>query len=564
MLRVVEAGHSGAVSVTTRQKLAPEWGRVISSPYEAYLDAHPECEIAEVMFPQACWASFLDAGRMLDEDFFSADSLLRLLVNGTENAYLRLVLSNVENYAQFRKQFAAMFYELDAEEPVFATMARARRELLTQIADETLALECCLVSKRHEPAKQLAYLNGGTEAEKLEILSIVAKEPELLPQAVKVWPQLGDYARYYELRLDDAKLAARLSAYFAAYRRQKLANTVTPEFTQEVDAWARERLPNKFPARGKALESLAREDAKLFWLDSLGCEYLPFLQRQAERHGLKMQVELGACNLPSTTAENRFFYEDWQGPKEASKALDDIKHGKTGIPAGCNMREAPYHLPAELDALENVCAAIARELKTGKYGCIILTSDHGSSRLAVIVENEISWEMGEKGSHNGRVCECGPDDGEMRQFFLQDDACRYNVIPNYARFKGSRAASVETHGGGALEEFIVPVIAFVLRREAVHASLLKPTVFIPCRKQRKIKLRFRASAPLAEPMLLVEGSRHACHATEQDGIYAAEITAPGKPGKYLAQILDGDASLAEEQFEIQKRGMQAQGDDFFG
>ena len=43
----------------------------------------------------------------------------------------------------------------------------------------------------------------------------------------------------------------------------------------------------------------------------------------------------------------------------------------------------------------------------------------------------------------------------------------YIVLSDYSRFRGSRAANVEAHGGASLEEIVVPVITLTLKKQSV-------------------------------------------------------------------------------------------------
>jgi hypothetical protein len=43
----------------------------------------------------------------------------------------------------------------------------------------------------------------------------------------------------------------------------------------------------------------------------------------------------------------------------------------------------------------------------------------------------------------------------------------YLVLTDYGRFKGSRAANVEVHGGASLEEVLVPIVTLKLKKQDV-------------------------------------------------------------------------------------------------
>src|SRR5699024_6206262 len=47
-------------------------------------------------------------------------------------------------------------------------------------------------------------------------------------------------------------------------------------------------------------------------------------------------------------------------------------------------------------------------------------------------------------------------------FAINEEDRGYIVLADYGRFKGSRAANVEVHGGASLEEVIVPIITLSL------------------------------------------------------------------------------------------------------
>ena len=89
---------------------------------------------------------------------------------------------------------------------------------------------------------------------------------------------------------------------------------------------------------------------------------------------------------------------------------------------------------------------------------IILTSDHGSSRLAVIYGRENKYKMNSAGEHSGRCCPVNEMD-EKPNCAAEENG--YWVMADYDRFAGGRLASAEVHGGATLEEILVPVIEFL-------------------------------------------------------------------------------------------------------
>ena len=91
---------------------------------------------------------------------------------------------------------------------------------------------------------------------------------------------------------------------------------------------------------------------------------------------------------------------------------------------------------------------------------IILTSDHGASRLAVMYGREKTHKMKSAGEHGGR---CYPINKIDTKPSCATEENGYWVLANYERFAGGRRNSVEVHGGATLEETLIPVIEFVRR-----------------------------------------------------------------------------------------------------
>ena len=93
---------------------------------------------------------------------------------------------------------------------------------------------------------------------------------------------------------------------------------------------------------------------------------------------------------------------------------------------------------------------------------VILTSDHGASRLAVIFGRDSNFKLNSVGEHSGRCCLINEID-EKPDFATEENG--YWVSANYCRFQGGRLSSVEVHGGATLEEVLVPVVEFTLQKK---------------------------------------------------------------------------------------------------
>jgi len=121
----------------------------------------------------------------------------------------------------------------------------------------------------------------------------------------------------------------------------------------------------------------------------------------------------------------------------------------------------PIHLAKELDIISGVIEKAATKLALRQYKRFLIVSDHGASRLAVLRRKEEQYETDTKGEHSGRCCKLfEPYD---LPFAAEENG--YLVLADYGRFKGSRAANVEVHGGASLEEVVVPIIELTTERQ---------------------------------------------------------------------------------------------------
>ena len=73
--------------------------------------------------------------------------------------------------------------------------------------------------------------------------------------------------------------------------------------------------------------------------------------------------------------------------KKKNEELDDVKHNEAG---GYNFdnNDLPIHLAKELDIIAKVVDKAATELALRHYKRVLIVSDHGASRLAVLRRKE--------------------------------------------------------------------------------------------------------------------------------------------------------------------------------
>ena len=170
--------------------------------------------------------------------------------------------------------------------------------------------------------------------------------------------------------------------------------------------------------------------------------------------------------------------------------------------------------------------------------------------------------MAEKGQHSGRCCP--KSDVDEKPDFAAD-AGDFWALANYDRFKGSRKANVEVHGGATLEELCVPVIEFSYlaeKPEIVLMSVDKPDAaineipIVEVSFRKKAALKIFSTVSLQNVGIIVSGTYYP--ATELgNNYYRVDMLELKKQDTYYADVCTGDNVIAEKlPFIIKKEGQQ--------
>lgn len=420
----------------------------------------------DMLFKEHGFTDFQDAdfyGLLYGEEYNSWLFYIYLVMNvkAYEGKYLGYVLIKSKDLDSFKKGILCDIIGVSHTNAEYQEFYKERKRLLSRYPEAEIAP---FVNENRVNVSESVYkLTDNTMVEKQEIIIWVANNgiPENLGN---LYPDLAAYINRYPFNgngLNDA-FAARITKYFEKYKELKLRNRLNDDFLKEVDKLALERIYNRLPKRDELVKEKNDGSTQLFWIDALGVEYLGYIVELARRRGLKVSIEIGRAELPTITCENKAFFNNWpedlRHPKE--EELDEIKHKEKGGYYYSTQNPYPIHLAKELEIIEKAVNDIATTLGLRKYDSVVIASDHGASRLAVLRHKEEKYETDTQGRHSGRCCKFFP--GCNLPFAIDEEDRGYIVLADYGRFKGSRAANVEVHGGASLEEVIVPVITFSL------------------------------------------------------------------------------------------------------
>lgn len=384
---------------------------------------------------------------------------LKQNVDSIRNAYLQYVLSVTDCYEKLKDNILTEIIRIPRKDKRFRTYYDDRKRLIRDFPETDIAI--FIHENRIDPQESIYRFTDNTQREREEIINWVSVYG-YVSEIEYVYPALNQYLGDYIF--DCGKLSDELTSYFKDYKMQKITNCIYPEFLERVNANAKSLPYTHLETRDSAILRIEdKKSAFLYWIDALGVEYLAYITALVRKKGLSMHVDIAYSELPTITSINRGFYENWPGAKKEKESdLDDIKHKEKGGFVFDEAHQAPVHLASELKVIERAIDRAATELAMHNCRSFVIASDHGASRLAVIRRQEEKYETDTKGEHSGRCCKEFPD--ADLPYAVKENG--YYVLADYGRFKKSRAANVEVHGGASLEEVLVPVITLTLRKQS--------------------------------------------------------------------------------------------------
>lgn len=468
-----------------------------------------------------------------------------------QNGYLRFVLDKTSHFEAFAGNVLNAIIEIPHTDRRFATFYKERKALVEKFPESDIAN--FVVNNRQVVAESIYKLTDGTRVEREEIVAWISNNG-VVPQLEGIYPTLASYLKKYVFKCPE--LADLLTDYFEAYKRQKLSNQLEPKFLEKVDELALSRQFNHLPTRDEIMDGVDKSGTYLYWLDALGVEYLSLIEALVQKKGLSIHINIARAELPTVTSINRAFFDTWQGEKNGNngdKDLDDVKHKDAG---GYNFtdNELPIHLARELDIIVAMIDKAATELALRHCKRFLIVSDHGASRLAVLRRKEEKYDAGTSGEHSGRCCKLFQS--HDLPFAAVENG--YLVLADYGRFKGSRAANVEVHGGASLEEVVVPVIELTLKDGSTSVKLVNEVVIVDFRAGTEIELFF--NSPVQNVSVVINGVSYSALQIDANH-YFVKLPDIKRAGEYPADVYAGDNLI--DKIVIKAQGKSGKIDDAF-
>ncbi|MBQ4403147.1 MAG: BREX-4 system phosphatase PglZ [Selenomonadaceae bacterium] len=454
LLKLME---SGKTSATVQTNLPLGNVKEINNFYDAIKNQEPHFNISSDALSDWQWQEYFSDNNCEGYPPEHWRSFAAGFKNKISNPYLRFVFTRSANFEAYCKNL--FFALLDVEdERTFDEFYSLRKVAVKNISSPYLADYLRHLENLPDAVK---YLTDNTSEERCAMIKAVQGKEKIPDVFKRNYPAMSDYLTDYDF--DDAEI----TNYFRQYKKIKLCNVDDENFKKRVRELATQRPYNKFETRQKILDD-ATPKAKLYWLDALGVEFLSYIKARAMQLELFTTIKIARANLPTLTCQNKNFYDDWQGDKfDKNQQLDELKHTPENFDADGKC-SAPTYIDDELAIIDNALGEIKNDLANHHAEKIILTSDHGASRLAVMFGRENKFKMNSNGEHSGRCCPINELD-EKPTCATEENG--YWVLANYDKFAGGRLSSVEVHGGATLEEILVPVIEFTLQGANVEVKI---------------------------------------------------------------------------------------------
>lgn len=468
------------------------------------------------------------------------------------NIYLKQVIDMTDDFQKFKQNLLEYFAEIKPDHSQFEQLYRDRKALFRNISDSDI--KRFIQKNEIHTSESIFRLTDRTLAERQAILKWLSHndcDEKTWTTIQKNYPALSMYLSFYAF--DCPRLSEELTSYFDTYKRLKVTNRLPDDFLQTVNAHADNKSYIQLETRDNAIKNIDNKaHAKLYWIDALGVEYLSFITSLAKQKGLSLHIDICRSDLPTITSLNKSFYDNWNFDKYKESRLDELKHKEKGN-YFYTSEKSPIHLAEELDIIAEAVDIAENDLKGGKYQSFIIASDHGASRLSVLNNNEVPYDTDTKGEHSGRCCPYFEGCHAPHQFIENG----YIVLSDYGRFRGSRKANVEVHGGASLEEIVVPVMTLTLKTHiSISLEVCNPND-ITANGNDGVILEIYLSQPCSPEklVLIIDKKKYHCLRPKDDHHFLFQLKdiTRARTEPYTANVYDGNNDLGSLSFKVKSR-----------
>jgi hypothetical protein len=482
-----------------------------------------------------------------------------------DNSYCGTALSAVKNVSEVNDTIRDYIFKNYSEK-----WTKERNVVIASIKDikyDDAYFE--RLSAMENPKAQLSLLTFSTHEERTFALKVISG---LLRSGVShenIQDTLGsNYPLFQQYFFDESYYPVKLKAYFRWYKHNKIINCFPASEFQIPDY-------NLYDSRFGILKKYVNEKTFILWVDGMGIEWLSLLYGQLYVANAKLLVEkplIVKALLPTETEFNKQ-WDDFNSPYEKLDRLDNLNH--KGIPDDNNYFSC---IDAQFEIIKEIAQEAASLLQ--KYERVIITADHGSSRLAALAfHGKPGFKVPEdaKPLGHGRFCELPAGFTETvhaeNYEYVKFGDKSYYVIKNYDHFSVSGKAagkdqdneyrSGEIHGGKTPEEYLVPII--ILNRSespqnAIYVTF-NPKTQVVYKTGNAVTLRLDFNIIIDTLEASIGTIKGDCKKISAN---TWEIQYKNLDKKTYSMEITADGNLLEEkvEFEVQSKGISE--NDLFG
>lgn len=494
---------------------------------------------------------------------------LAMKVFGTkENHYLTITVKESNSPANLvDKIYFELLLHKNSDEG-FMSLYKERKRLIEKLPEslDMIKRYCDHVGQFERAA--VYYLTDYSEREKLRFLKALSSYEytydEVMSITKELFPSIHQYLEKFTFNKfntivpsNDESMHSMLTDYFNEYKLQKVINQIHPEFISKVNENAISRPYNKLLPRISIVKDIDKTNAQIHFFDALGVEYLSYISTKCEQLGLQCHIHVGHSEIPSITKTNTEFRKFFKTVKDSdgndilpgTKELDELKHHSKEV--DYTKCKEPIHLFMELEIIDKELSKIKGMLDGHEFEKIIIISDHGASRLAVLNQSESElFQIENHSEHSGRCCETSKDP-EIAEATYENG---YAVLANYDRFKGSRKANVEVHGGATLEETVVPIIEITKKSEETEVYIVNS--FVEFHNKELVSVIIYCDLKLSSPKLMIKkfnDTIYECSDYIDDKHYKFDIPDIKRSLKITVDLYNGNNLIKKDMlFEVKK------------
>lgn len=424
-----------------------------------------------------------------------------------------------------------------------------------------------LMDKLPLPQTKLKLLTYQTHEEKTYAVKIVSgllrsgAEPKAIASDMLVddYPSLASYMRD-KLGQDEA-----VDEYMYWYRKNKIINRYQGESPIKIEF-------DRFDSRYSLIHKQQGKDCVFFWIDGFGIEYTPLFLHELKARGILPEVVKQATSLLPTETEYNHQWDEHDPMTIKWDKLDSYSH--KGVPDDKSYYSCVVN---QISVFSDAAQKVDELLEEHEY--VVITGDHGSSRIAALAFHEksvVPITAPKKATvHSfGRFCELGDNADEVmalpettkiklndRQYLVMENYQHFSVGGNVAGGNTDENDVVgEVHGGNTPEERLVPVIV-VKRKQPLPPITCKPNNPFVIRKNGHVELTLTFSRKVSTLEVSFDNKKATC-VMNTDGSWRVILDGVSEDNIILSILANGKL-LPNVILKVKAQGI-SKNDDPFG